>query len=207
MQIYNFEQRSEDWFKVRLGVLSASDAATIAANGKGLETLCLQKAMEIVTGHSQEGYSNEDISRGVELEHEARSLYQIKTGNVVQEIGFVKIDELIGCSPDGLVGDDGLVEFKCRNSLNHFKRLLGHKIDREHRLQMQMQMLVCERKWCDYVCYNREFSQENQLVIERIYPDEKDIKALKDGLVAGVCLIGKYLREYEEKNDKNRTHL
>ena len=206
MEIYNFEQRSEEWYKIRLGVLSASDAATIAANGKGLETLCLQKAMEIVTGHSQESFTNEDIERGVELEHEARSLYELKTGRLVKQVGFIKICERIGCSPDGLVDADGLVEFKCRNSLNHFKRLLGYKIDREHRLQMTMQMIVCEKKWADYVCYNRDFSVENQLVIERVYPDEKDVKAIKDGLVSGVALIAKYLKQYEEKKNARIKH-
>lgn len=199
MEIYNFEQRTEDWYRVRLGVLSASDAATIAANGKGLETLCLHKAMEIITGKSQDSFVNDDIERGIELEDEARALYEITTGNVVHQVGFIKMDERIGCSPDGLVDSDGLVEYKCRNDLNHFKRLLGYKIDREHRLQMQMQLLVSERKWVDYVCYNRNFSLEDQLVIERVYPDEKDIKLLKDGLVSGLSLISKYLHQYKEK--------
>lgn len=200
MQIYNFEQRTPEWYQIRLGVLSASDAATIAANGKGLETLCLHKAMEIVTGLSQESFVNEDIERGIELEHEARSLYELKTGRLVKEVGFVKMSERIGCSPDGLVEQDGLVEFKCRNSLNHFKRLLGYKIDREHRLQIQMQMLICEKKWTDYVCYNRGFSADSQLVIERVYPDENDVKLLRDGLVHGLALIAKYLKQYEDKN-------
>lgn len=199
MKVYNFPQRSEEWYKIRRGVLTASDAATIAANGKGLETLCLHKALELVAQLDSDSYINEDIERGIELEHEARSLYELKTGQVVEEVGFIKESELVGCSPDGLVGEEGLTEYKCRNQLNHFKRLLGYKIDREHDLQMQMQLAITKRKWCDYVCYNRSFSKQDQLVIERVYPDNKKIKLIREGLERGQNLIQKYLDEYARK--------
>lgn len=200
MEIYNFPQRSEEWYKIRRGVLSASDAATIAANGRGLETLCLNKALEIVTGKSSSEYTNEDIERGVSLENEARNFYELKTGNQVQEVGFIKLNEYVGCSPDGLVGKDGLTEYKCRNDLNHFKRVLGYSIDREHRYQLQMQLFITDRKWNDYVCYNRNFPLDSQLIIERVYPDEVMIRELKEGLERGVELIQKYLKKFKEKS-------
>lgn len=199
MEIYNFEQRSEDWYKVRLGVLSASDAATIAANGKGLETLCLHKALEIITGKISDSFTNEDIDRGVQLEDEARALYELTTGNLVQQVGFIKESEFVGCSPDGLVNEDGLTEYKCRNDLNHFKRLLGYKIDREHDLQVQMQLALTKRKWNDYVCYNENFPLDSQLVIERVYPDKAKIEAIRKGLDNGVLLIKKYLDKFNRR--------
>lgn len=199
MQIYNFSQRSEEWYKIRRGVLTASEAATIAANGQGLETLCLRKALELVTDKTVNEYTNEDIQRGIELEHEARTLYEIRTGNHVQEVGFIKQTDFVGCSPDGLVDEEGMTEFKCRNSLNHFKRVLGYTIDREHRYQLQMQLLVADRKWNDYVCYNRNFPIDSQLVIERVYRDEDMIEELHEGLIRGTELIKKYLKRFEEK--------
>lgn len=203
MEIFNFPQRSEEWYNIRLGVLTASDAATIMANGTGLETLCLRKALELITKKSQSEYTNEDIERGVELESEARSLYQIQTNNQVDTVGFIKIDSLIGCSPDGLIEEEGLVEYKCRNNLNHFKRILGYPIDREHQAQMQMQMLVTKRKWVDYVCYNPNFSLDKQLVIERVYRDEKMIDKISVGLEHGTYLIKKHLTQYRGKQNES----
>ena len=198
MEIFNFTQRSQEWYDIRLGVLSASDAATIMANGVGLETLCLKKALEIITHISQDQYSNDDIERGIELEDEARSLYQIQTNRQVKTVGFIKMSPLIGCSPDGLVDEDGLVEYKCRNNLNHFKRILGYPIEREHQAQMQMQLFITGRKWNDYVCYNRNFPLDKQLIIERVYPDQKEIERIKAGLKRGEELIQKHLKKFKE---------
>lgn len=199
MQIFNLPQRSEEWNQIRRGVLTASDAATIAANGIGLETLCLRKALEICTDIQTESYINEDIERGVEQEEEARALYSIKTGYKIQQVGFIKSQELVGCSPDGLIDEEGLVEFKCRNELNHFKRLLGYAIDREHYAQCQMQLLITGRKWNDYVCYNRNFPLDKQLVIERVYPDKKEMDKIQKGLERGHELIVKHLKKFGEK--------
>lgn len=199
MQIYNLPQRSDEWYAIRRGVLTASDAATIAANGTGLETLCLRKALELCTNIVLDSYTNEDIERGVEQEQEARALYSIQTGNTIQQVGFIKADDYVGCSPDGLIEKDGLVEFKCRNELNHFKRLLGYTIDREHYAQCQMQLLITGRKWNDYVCYNRNFPLDKQLVIERIYPDKKEMDKIQKGLERGHELIAKHLKKFGEK--------
>lgn len=199
MQIYTFPQRTPEWYAIRRGVLSASDAATIAANGTGLETLCLRKALEIATDRSEDSFTNSDIERGIELEHEARSLYELQTGNLVKEVGFIKQTEFVGCSPDGLVGEEGMTEFKCLNDINHFKRVLGYTISREHRYQCQMQMMIANRKWNDYTCYNRNFPLNSQLVIERVYRDEDMIEELNEGLIRGTELIRKYLKKFEDK--------
>lgn len=199
MEVFNFEQRSEEWYKIRLGVLTASNAATIAANGKGLETLCLSKAVELATGKVLDSYTNEDIERGIELEDKARSLYEITTGQTVTQVGFVKISPFIGCSPDGLVGEKGLTEYKCKNYTNHFKRILGYPIEKEYDMQMQMQMAVTNREWCDYVCYNRDYPIKAQLIITRVHRDDEKIKLIEKGLARGVDLIQEYLEKFKEK--------
>lgn len=199
MQVFNQPQRTAEWYALRRGCLTASDAATISANGIGLETLCLRKALELCTGIESDSYTNEDIERGIEQENEARALYSIQTGNTVTQVGFIMMNHLIGCSPDGLVGEDGLTEFKCLNNLNHFRRVLGYKISREHYSQCQMQLLITKRKWNDYVCYNRNFPLEKRLVIERVYPDQKEIDKIKAGLERGHKLICNYLKKFGEK--------
>ncbi len=190
MKIYReLKQGTEEWLQLRRGRLTASHAQAIATAGKGLDTLCYQKVAEKLTDGQGEGYTNADMERGNELEHEARSLYEISTGNIVEEVAFVELDEMIGCSPDGLIGDDGLIEIKCKNNVNHLKSLLSGEIEKAHYWQMQMQMYVTGRKWCDYVLYNPNYSDDKRLVIKRVERSDEDIEKIKIGLEKGVKLV------------------
>lgn len=180
MIIHNLDQQTPEWFKVRLGKLTASKAQAIATAGKGLDTLCLEKVAELLTKRQPTPFSNADTERGNELEEMARSAYELETGNLVTKVGFIEHNEWVGCSPDGLVGEDGLVEFKCKNDVNFLKYLLEGEIDAEHEWQMQMQMWVADRKWCDYVLFNDGFEQP--LVIARIARDDAKIEKIKVGI-------------------------
>lgn len=199
MKIYEeLEQGSEEWLRVRLGKFTASDAQAIATNGRGLETLCLEKAAEILTNQLPEQYSNEDILRGKELEAEARAAYELKTGSAVRQVGFIETDEMEGCSPDGLVGEDGLVEIKCKNDKNHLLMLLGQKIDSKYEWQMQMQMLVSGRKWCDFISYNPGFA-DYDLQITRVCADAEKQAKLRAGLDAGKEKVKEILKKVRAK--------
>ena len=188
MKIYQgLEQGTEEWLRVRLGKFTASDAQAIAANGKGLETLIYDKAAEIMTKRLPNQYSNVDLERGKELEHLARNSYEMETGNTVGEVGFIESDEYSGCSPDGLVGDDGLVEFKCPNDRVYLIYLYTGKVDTGYEWQMQMQMLVSGREWVDYVAYNPNF--ERCYVIKRINRDEVKISKLKVGIAQATAQL------------------
>ncbi len=88
MIIHKFDQQTDDWYKVRLGKLTASKAQAIAVAGKGLETLCYEKAAEVLTKRKPEGFTNGDIDRGNEMEAQARNAYELETGNMIGEIGF-----------------------------------------------------------------------------------------------------------------------
>lgn len=181
MKVYNdIQQGTEEWLKLRRGKFTASDAQAIGNNGKGLETLIYEKAAEVITGNFKEQYTNPDIERGNELEELARNSYELETGITVIEAGFVELNEWVGCSPDGLVQDDGLVEFKCKNDVNFLKFLLDEKIDPSHEWQMHMQMYVCERKWCDYVVYNPNFPKP--LSMQRVIRDNVKIEKIVLGL-------------------------
>lgn len=125
------------------------------------------------------------MERWVELEEFARSMYELETGNTVEEVGFIEYNEYVGCSPDGLVWEDGMIEIKCVKDINHFKMILNgeSEIESKYIWQMQMQLLISERKWADYVSYNPNYKKS--LIIFRIYPDEKKFEALKEGFVYG----------------------
>jgi len=185
MKIYTFEQGSEEWIQKRLGVFSASTAQAIATAGKGLETLVYKKLAEKLANKAPE-YTNEDMERGHELEAMARDAYELETGNIVEQVGFCELNEYVGASPDGLV-KDGLVEIKCKNDVNFIKERLSDEIDSAHRWQMQMQMYVTNRKWCDYVVFNPNF--EKSLVIKRVKRDEEAIKKIKLGLDEGIKMF------------------
>src|SRR3989304_2454768 len=194
MKIYDkLEQGSEEWFKVRLGKLTASDAQAIATNGKGLETLVYQKVAELMTGKAPESYTNADMERGHELEALARNSYELETGILVKQIGFIELDEFVGCSPDGLIAEEGLQEIKCKNDANFVKFLYSKSIDPEHEWQMQMQMLVTGRKWVDYVLFNPNFKKGT--IITKIARRDDMIKKLEAGITKGREMIQTILAE------------
>jgi hypothetical protein len=195
--IHNCKQGNEAWQQLRLARLTASDAQAIATAGVGLDTLVLKKVAEKLTGKAPEGYTNGDMERGHELEMMARNAYELETGNLVKEVGFCELDEYTGCSPDGFIGEDGLVEIKCKADHTFVQAMLDHKPEAGHFWQVQMQMWITERKWCDYVVFNPNFPKP--LIVIRVDRDEKSIEKIKAGVEKGKALIKSYL---EKLNDK-----
>lgn len=198
MKIYKeLVQGTDEWIQIRLGKLSASKAQAIAANGKGLETLCFEKIAEILTKKQISTYKNEAMENGNETEEEARTVYSLSTGNEVNQVGFIEMDEMVGCSPDGLVRSDGLVEIKCPTPKVFAQYLYSKKIDSKYFAQMQMQMLVANRKWCDYVVFNPDFP--TPIIIKKVERDEKFIEKLRIGLEAGKNKIKQIMEEINVK--------
>lgn len=193
MKIHYCEQRSDEWMALRAGRMTASNAATIAANGKGLETYIYTLLAEKYSGNKGESYLSKDMERGVEMEDQARMTYEIEHDKV-DEVGFIEMDEYTGASPDGLVGEDGGIEIKCVNDTNYFRVLVDGEsaIESKFIWQCQMLLLVSGRKWFDLVLYNTNFEQ-NTLTF-RIEPDEKKQEKLKAGIEKGKELI-KYIEE------------
>lgn len=196
MQLHNIEQRTEAWFELRKAhPLTASNAQAIATGGKGLETL----AWEAVTAKYRltpaEGYTNGHMERGVELEATAREFYEAITLQSVEEVGFVTNSKypLAGASPDGFAGD-GLVEIKCFDDTKFFRLYAQSKhsdfeVESKYMWQMQMQMLVTGRKWCDYVIFNENF--ETPIILQRVEKDEEKQAKIVEGLQKGLELLNK----------------
>ena len=203
MKIYNFEQKTEEWLRIRLGKLTASNAHPIKVNGKGLETLAKQKAIEEITMAVPEQYTNNDIERGNELEPMARSCYELDKGIKVIEVGFVELNENVGCSPDGLIGKDGLIEIKCPNDQNYFEAIVEGKFYPCYVSQCQFQMMVTNRKWNDLTFYNPNF--DIPIFIKRIERDEKYIEDIKKGLERGIELKQEFIKKYNERKNANSS--
>jgi len=193
--IKNNPQGSQAWLLDRIGHLTGSSAQAIATMGKGMETLAFEKAAEIMTRKLKPSFTNEDIERGNLLEEMARNAYELETGNPVKQVGFVELDQYVGCSPDGLVGDDGLVEIKCKNDVNFVKYMYEEKIDTAHIWQMQYQMYVTGREWCDYVVFNENFEQ--QLIIRTVQRDGRKIEEIKVGISMAIQRINEIISKVQ----------
>lgn len=177
---HELEQGGDLWRNTRAGLVTASEFSQVLARGAGKtrRTLLLKKAGERITGNPSESYSNEHMERGKEQETTARELYIAHTGAEVVECGFMK-DGKIGYSPDGLVGDNGLVEIKSRLAHIQADTLLSDSVPSENMAQIQGGLWISKREWLDYVSYTPGMP----LFIKRVFPDlvylETLVKELK----------------------------
>jgi len=170
------EQRSEEWFQARLGKVTASRVADVLAKIKSGESASrrnykIQLVSERLTGEKQETYINQAMQDGIDREQFARERYVQQFGEV-EEVGFVKHPTLeAGASPDGMVGDDGIIEIKCPMGSTHTETLMTQDIPSKYIPQVQFQLLVTGRKWCDFVSYNPMFPEHLQVFVKRVEAD------------------------------------
>lgn len=183
----NDAQESADWMAERAGKFTASRASDLMARTKSgpaasRGALLTLLAVERLTGQCVPTYSNSAMQRGVELEAEARDAYAFARLAVVEECGFIACADLPNCgaSPDGLIGDDGLLEIKCpANMAKHLDALRTGDHAKEYRWQLQHQLMVTGRRWVDAVSYDPRFPEHLQLAITRVFRDEAAIKELR----------------------------
>ena len=196
---YDLIQQTPEWFKLRELKMTASHGTAIGNAGKGLETYIYQLVSEYYSTAERVNYTNKDLERGNELEPQARSIYELETGNEVKEVGFVEYNKYVGCSPDGLVGKDGGVEIKCPNDVNYFKMLLNGEsaIDSTYKWQVQNNLLVIGRKWFDLVFYNPNFNKS--ILIYRIYPGKIMQTKLQGGFVKGEIMIKNLIKKVKKQ--------
>ena len=129
MQIIDCEQGSYDWHALRAGRFTATDAKAVKVHGEGLDTLAYQIASFKITGQLPDIISTPAMERGKMLEPIARSTYEEVTGQEVKTVGFCAQDDFVGCSPDGLVGENGLIEIKCKTNSHHLFAVANHWVD------------------------------------------------------------------------------
>lgn len=197
MQVHNFDQYSPEWWNLRAKKLTASHAQAIGSQGPGLETYTTQLVADIYRKNKPEGYQSKYMEAGLEMEPEAALVYQAETLSDVQEVGFVVYSDYVGCSPDRLVDEDGLLEIKCLSDMMYFQLLITGKIESKYLWQMQMQMICTGRKWCDFFAYNPNY--DRNFFLKKVLPDPKKVKKLKEGFVLGEKMIIEKERVYLQK--------
>ncbi len=184
-------QGSDEWKQLRLGKVTASRVADVVAKTKsGYSTSRANYAAQLIaerlTGTPAESYTNAAMQHGTETEPDARAAYEFYQGVTVQEIAFVphpQIDQA-GCSPDGLIGDDGLVEIKCPNTATHLDTLLGQAVPGKYDTQIQFQLACTGRSYCDFVSYDPRMPENMRLFIKRVMRDDKRIAELESEVAA-----------------------
>ena len=179
-------QGSEEWHEARIGKVTASRIADMMARtktgwGAGRENYMAELLCERLTGSAPERFTNAAMAWGTETEPQARAAYEFITGRAVEEVGFVDHPSIAmaGASPDGLVGDDGLIEIKCPNTATHIETLLTETIPSKYRMQMLWQMACTGRSWCDFASFDPRLPGDMQLFIARVAPEPGEIDALE----------------------------
>ena len=177
------EQGSAEWFNARLGKVTASRLSDVMMKptSAGWIKYKAQLIGERLNGTPPESFSNAAMAWGTDKEPEARAAYEFIHDCTVDEIGFIDhpVIRWAGASPDGLIGEYGMLEIKCPNSETHIATLEGGKIPSKYIYQMQWQMACSERKWCDFASYDPRMRVEMQLHVVRIDRDDELISKLE----------------------------
>jgi putative phage-type endonuclease len=182
--IKNINQGTDEWHELRLGKVTASRLSDVISKGRGnapsktRASYMLQLAAERLTGEKEDSFSNKYMEWGNECEPQARSMYEFDSGNEVEEVAFVIHSDSFGVSPDGLIGDNGILEIKCPKTTTQIERYLKGKFPTEYKAQVQGQLLATNREWCDFVSFDPRISGEAQYFCIRVERDEEYISEL-----------------------------
>lgn len=201
----DIQQGSAEWFAARLGKVTASKVADVVARtksgwGASRANYAAQLIVERLTGQPVESYTNAAMQWGTDTEPKARAAYAFFADADVAEVGFVghPAIEMSGASPDGMVGDDGLLELKCPTTATHIDFLLGESIADKYIKQMQWQMACTGRSWCDFMSFDPRLPEELQMKIQRVNRDDALIASLETE-------VRVFLAEIEDKINKLRS--
>ena len=195
-------QGSDAWFQSRIGKVTASRVADVIAKTKtgystSRENYMAQLVCERMTGTVAESYTNAAMQHGTDNEPLARAAYEALKDVLVDEVAMITHPtiSMAGASPDGLVGDDGLIEIKCPNTATHIDTLLSDKVPSKYVTQMMWQMACTGRQWCDFVSFDPRMPKELQLFVKRVMRDDEQIAMLEKEVLS-------FLEELDEKVNK-----
>lgn len=197
------EQRSDQWFSARLGKVTASRISDVFTGGKGITRRRYMDQLfnERTSGQVANGFETQAMRWGTDNEPIARRAYELHKDVVVAETGFIDHPRIegAGASPDGLVGENGLIEIKCPNTKTHLKTIESDAIQKKYMMQMQWQMACTGRTWCDFVSYDPRAPENRRFFVKRINADAKEIARLEKG-------VRKFLKElFGEMSDSRST--
>jgi hypothetical protein len=202
MRIINCEQGSPEWLQARLGVPSASSySKLITTTGKAsaqAEAYINQLVAERITGEPSFFQVTDPMQRGMDLEPEARVRYEMETGNLVEQVGFLMHDTLeAGASPDGLVGEEGGLEIKCPMRSTHVEYLRNGRLPSKYIQQVQGCLWISGRDWWHFMSYHPKMTP----LIIRVYRDEVFIKALELAVIDTVEIIATLTIQFRSSDE------
>lgn len=192
-------QGTPEWHALRVGKVTASRVADVVAKtktgwGASRANYLAELIAERLTGEPAASFTNAAMAWGTEKEPEARAAYEFRTDAEVALVAFIDHPEIAmtGASPDGLVGNDGLIELKCPNTATHIETLLGDEIPGKYITQMQWQMACTGRAWCDFASYDPRLPESMRLFVKRVDRDDARIAELQ-------TLVSAFLAELDGK--------
>ena len=205
MNIFECEQGTPEWFEARRGIPTASEFATVMAKGRGGgDSLTRTKylytlAGEILTGEVQDSYTNPHMERGKAMEQEARDMYALMQFEEPKRVGLIRND-IAGASPDSLIKDDGLLEIKTALPHIQIQRLDLNRLPPEHVAQVQGQLWVSGRNYCDFVSYWPKLP----LLCVRVERDEQKIAEIAEAVAVFVAELDMIVRRYRDPKELER---
>lgn len=200
MIIHKCEQLSDAWYAVKRGKVSASKFSIAMAGGEGKTRTKYMKNLLIEIDEQQTtvSYFDKNMENGTEKEPEARAYYAALHG-IIKEVGFIELNEWIGGSPDGLVGEDGLIEIKCPLGTTHYDYYNQiQKPCKAYIDQMQGLMWITGRKWCDFISYRPE-SKSRPFWSKRYFRDDGYIKEMQIKIYMFVNELKKMVEQLNTK--------
>ena len=181
--VSGIEQGSQEWLALRLGRVTASNFGKVLSEGAGKtrRAYMLQLLAERLTGEPQDTYRNAAMDWGVETEPRARAVYELLTGNDVEQVTLVERDANVACSPDGLVPDSGL-EIKCPTTVTHLDYFDRGELPATYKPQVQGAMWVCETARWDFMSFDPRVPDACQSMIVTVERDDVYIARLQDAV-------------------------
>jgi len=202
----NAPQGTEEWLKKRLGKITGSTIHKIMSakeNSSTRSKLLQDLTLERISGSPTKNIVTGPMARGLELESEARKAYELVNKKVILT-GFIDHPSIkqAGASPDGLIGEDGLIEIKCLNIKNHNDIVKKETLPKQYNLQIQFQLACTNREWCDFVAYHPE--SDHPLYVKRVLPEYVLIKEIHE---KAIIFVGEVEEKYRAMKERNSEEL
>ena len=203
-------QGTDEWLQARVGKVTASRIADLMATlrdgkpGASYHNYMAELIAERLTGVPKEHFTNSAMMWGTEKEPEARSAYEFFHDVDVVEVGFVDHPSIpmAGASPDGLVGDVGLVEIKCPNTATHIETLLTGKIPDKYIKQMQFQLACTGRKWCDFLSYDPRMPEHLRMFTKTVERDDELILKMEGAIASFLDMLENKIEQLNKIGEK-----